>query len=85
LITHLRWSSQWSLTFWLPHQYPICIPLLPHSCYMPRPYHPPWHDRSNYAWRGVQVMKLITVQFSPVSCHFISLQTYEYIHKHFLP
>jgi hypothetical protein len=23
------WSSQWSLTFWLPHQYPICIPLLP--------------------------------------------------------
>jgi hypothetical protein len=26
---------QWSLSFWLPHQYPICIPLLPHSCYMP--------------------------------------------------
>jgi hypothetical protein len=23
------WSSQWSLTFWLSHQYPICIPLLP--------------------------------------------------------
>jgi hypothetical protein len=22
-------SSQWSLTFWLYHQYPICIPLLP--------------------------------------------------------
>jgi hypothetical protein len=20
------WSSQWSLSFWLPHQYPICIP-----------------------------------------------------------
>jgi hypothetical protein len=23
------WSSQWSLTFWFSHQYPICIPLLP--------------------------------------------------------
>jgi hypothetical protein len=28
-------SSQWSLTFWLSHQYPICILLLLHSCYMP--------------------------------------------------
>jgi hypothetical protein len=25
------WSSQWSLSFWLSHQYPICIPLLPPS------------------------------------------------------
>jgi hypothetical protein len=24
-----------SLSFCLSHQYPICIPLLPHSCYMP--------------------------------------------------
>jgi hypothetical protein len=23
------WSSQWSLSFWLSHHYPICIPLLP--------------------------------------------------------
>jgi hypothetical protein len=22
------WSSQWSLSFWISHQYPICIPLL---------------------------------------------------------
>jgi hypothetical protein len=30
-IVHLppSWSSQWSLSFWLSHQYPICIPLLP--------------------------------------------------------
>jgi hypothetical protein len=33
------WPSQWSLSFWLSHQYSICIPLLPHSCYMPRPSH----------------------------------------------
>jgi hypothetical protein len=29
------------LFFWLSHQYPICIPLLPHSSYMPCPSHPP--------------------------------------------
>jgi hypothetical protein len=31
------WSSQWFLSFWLPHQYPICIPLLPIPA-----SHPPW-------------------------------------------
>jgi hypothetical protein len=34
------WPSPWSLSFWLSHQYPICIPLLPPSCYMPCPS--PW-------------------------------------------
>jgi hypothetical protein len=29
----------WSLSFCLSHQYPICITLLPHSCYMPWPSH----------------------------------------------
>jgi hypothetical protein len=33
-------SSQWSLSFQLSHQYPICIPRISHSCYMPRPPHP---------------------------------------------
>jgi hypothetical protein len=31
------WSSQRSLSIWLSHQYPVCIPFLPHSCYMPCP------------------------------------------------
>jgi hypothetical protein len=35
------WSSLWSLSFWLPRQYPIRIPRLPHSCYMSCPPHPP--------------------------------------------
>jgi hypothetical protein len=30
--------------------YPICIPLLPHSCYMPCQSHPPSLDHSNYVW-----------------------------------
>jgi hypothetical protein len=49
------WSSQWSLSFWLSQQYPICVHLLPQSCYMPCPSHPPWLDHSNYTWRRVQV------------------------------
>jgi hypothetical protein len=39
--THTSWSSQWSLTFWISHQYSICITLLPHLYYMPCPSHPP--------------------------------------------
>jgi hypothetical protein len=35
-------SSQWSPSFWLSHQHPICIPPLPHSCCMPCPSRPPW-------------------------------------------
>jgi hypothetical protein len=44
------WSSQWSPSFWLSHQYPICIPPPPHSY---------------YTWRRVQVMKLLIMQFCP--------------------
>jgi hypothetical protein len=29
------WYSEWSLSFWLSHQYPACIPFLSYSCYMP--------------------------------------------------
>jgi hypothetical protein len=35
---------------WISHQYPICIPLRPHLCYIPCPSHPPWLDHSNYTW-----------------------------------
>jgi hypothetical protein len=37
--------------FWLSHQYPTCIPLRSHSCYMPCPSHPPWLHHSIYTWR----------------------------------
>jgi hypothetical protein len=43
---------------------PYMYSLLPHACYMPSPFHPPWLDNSNYTLRIVQVMKLI-MQFSP--------------------
>jgi hypothetical protein len=46
---------------------------------MPCPSHAPWLDHSNYTWRRVQVMKLLIMQFSPTSCHFISLRSKYYI------
>jgi hypothetical protein len=42
---------------------------------MPYPPHPPWLDHSNCVWRGVQVMKLLIMQLSPIFRHFISLRT----------
>jgi hypothetical protein len=47
-------SFQWCRSFWLSHQYPICIPLLPHSCYMTHPSHSSWLDHSNCTWRRVR-------------------------------
>jgi hypothetical protein len=35
------------------------------------PSHPPWLDHSNYAWKRVQVMKLLIMHFSPTLYHFI--------------
>jgi hypothetical protein len=46
----------------------------PHACYMPCPSHPRV-DHCNYTWWRVQVMKLLIMQSSPTSHHFISLQS----------
>jgi hypothetical protein len=47
----------------------------PHSYYTPSPSHPPWLDHSNYTWGRVQVIKLLIMQFSPTSCHFVSFRS----------
>jgi hypothetical protein len=72
------WSTQWSRSFWFVHQYPICIPLLHRSCYMPRSSIPFWLDDTNYTWRRVQVTKLLIMQFSPnlLLLHLSSVQIF---------
>jgi hypothetical protein len=40
---------------------------------MTRPSHPPGLDYFNYTWRRVQITKLLVMQFSPTSRHFIPL------------
>jgi hypothetical protein len=49
--TLTSWPSKWSPSFSLSHQYPICIPLLPYSCYIPCPSLPRLLDHSKYIWR----------------------------------
>jgi hypothetical protein len=67
------WSSQWSLTFWISHQYPICIPLLPHLYYVPCSSQHPWLDHSNYSCRRVQVSSsLYTFLQPPVTSSLFS-------------
>jgi hypothetical protein len=38
---------------------------------VPCPSHHPRLDSSDYIWRRVQVTKLLVMQFSATSCHFI--------------
>jgi hypothetical protein len=73
------WSSYWSLSFWLPHQYPICIPLLSHSCYMPCPSHHPWLDSRIFKCRR-------KLQHWPVDIRtfFIQWLIWEYVRILFL-
>jgi len=40
-------SCEWFLLFRLSVQNVVCVPHLFHACYIPRPSHLPWFDRSN--------------------------------------
>jgi hypothetical protein len=75
--THLRLGLPSSL---FPSHFPTNIlnaflssPTLHFSFYMPCPSHLPWLYHCNYSWRRAQVMKLLIMQFSPSSSHFIML------------
>jgi hypothetical protein len=69
------WASQWSLSFSLSHQYPICIPLLliRTTCQA----HLILLDLIILVIFGeeVQAMKLLIMHISPTSCHLIPLRS----------
>ena len=60
-----------SLALRFLNQQPVCNFPLPHTCYMPRPcnfsrfYHP------NNIWRGVQIIELFIMWFSPLPCYLV--------------
>jgi len=68
-------TSKWSLTFSIYNQNIVCISLIFHACYMPRPSNPPWFDQPNNTWRKVEVMRLSIKQSSSDSCHFFPLSS----------
>jgi hypothetical protein len=59
-----------------PPQYPICIPFLPHSCYMPCPSHPPWLDDSNNVWENYTFLPSDTSSGSTAVTEHTYLLTY---------
>jgi hypothetical protein len=68
-------SFKWSLSFRLSHQNPVHVSPLSHVCHMPCQPHSSWLDLPNDIWQWVQIMKLPTVQLSPLSCYFIPLRS----------
>jgi hypothetical protein len=74
ILSPTSWSSYWPASLWLSHQQPICVSSSPPFVLHVLPSHHPRLHHSNYTWRRVQIMKLFIMQFSPFSCHFISLR-----------
>jgi len=69
-------SSNWPLFLRFPHQIPVYTSSLPHTCYMPRPFHPFRFDHPNNIRWGVQIIKLIIMQFSPFPSYRVPLVSF---------
>ena len=54
-------SPKWPLSCRFPHQSPVCISPLPHTCYMPHPSHSSRFDHPNNIWWAVQIMNHIAI------------------------
>ena len=74
-------SPKWCLSLRLPQQNSVYVSPLPHTCYMTRPsrssrfYHP-----RNIGW-GVQIIKLLIMQFSQFPCYLVPLSLDAYKRK----
>ena len=66
-------SSKWSLSVRFPHQNPVYASPLPHTRFMPRPLHcSRFYHPYNIGW-GVQIIKPLIMQFSPLPCCLVLL------------
>jgi len=87
LSTHLRVALQTGLSLFLslrfPHQSPIYTSLAPHNCHVPRPYHSRF-DHPNNIWWWIQIMKLLVMWSSSLSCYLVPLRQ-KYVPQHPLP
>ena len=75
-------SSRWSFTFMSLHNNPVCTCPLPPTCHMPHPTHYSslFNQPDNVCWE-IQIMKLICMQFPPVSCYLLPLR-HKYLPEH---
>jgi len=68
-------SYAWSLHFKFSDQNLVSISHLSHACYMSQTSHSTSFDHPNNIWWSVKVVKLIIIQSSPASCHFLPLKS----------
>lgn len=61
------------LSLFFSHQKPVHISPFWPRYHMSRPFRPPWVCYPNNIWWKVQMMKLLTIDLSPVSCYPVSL------------
>jgi hypothetical protein len=64
--------SSYSVRF--PHQSSVCTSPVPHTCYKPCQSDYSWfYHPNNISW-WMQIMKLLVVYFSPLSCYLVRLR-----------
>ena len=65
--------SKWILSLNIPHQNPVYTVPLPHTFYMYHPSHSSlFVHPKNFGW-GVEIMKFLVMQFSPLPCFLARL------------
>jgi hypothetical protein len=75
-----------SLSLWLSHQYPTCIPLRPYSCYISCQSNPSWLDHSNYIVEESSYEALHYAFFSNfLSLHLSTVQIFSSAHCSQIP
>jgi len=77
-------SSEWPLTFRYSDQNFVRFSYLSPACYMPHPSHPLWSGKLNKTWWSIAVTKLLVMQSSVASRHFL-LRKYKCSPQHHVP
>jgi len=77
-------SSKWSLPFRFSDQYFVWNSHLFHAWYIPCLPHPPWLDHPNNIWWSIHIIKLLIMQSSSASYHFLPLRS-KYSPQHPVP
>jgi len=72
ILTSTSRASKLFLSFRFAHQVSLCISFLPHTCHKPFQFILESLITNNI-WRGLQIMKLVIMYFSRISCYFLPL------------
>ena len=72
------WCPKWTLSVRFPILNPLYASPLPYSCCMPLPSHSSrFYQPNNVGW-ALQIIKLLTLQFSPLPCYPQTLSSTPY-------